>query len=126
MKTVTHLLQGSLIASAVLASAGAAGAQETSPLPTSTQEEVMSAEDLGELSGGTGVTVAVLTEQTLGAVNAGNTVTGQTVGSGAVNIASGAFSGFDGVGNFVINTGHNNNLQSSMNVSVVLTPPSTP
>jgi hypothetical protein len=125
MKTVTHLLQGSLIAAAVLASAGAAVAQEASPLPAS-EEEVLSAEDLGELSGGTGVTVAVLTEQTLGAVNAGNTVTGQTVGSGDVNISSGAFSGFDGVGNFVINTGHNNNLQSSMNVSVVLTPPSTP
>jgi hypothetical protein len=36
------------------------------------------------------------------------------------DIGSNAFSGFDGVGNFVLNTGHNNNLQSSLNVSIVL------
>ena len=84
---------------------------------------MLSLEDLGELSGGTGVHVDVLTEQTLNAVNSGNSVTGDTVGSGQVNIGANAFAGYNGVGNFVINTGHNNNLQSSMNVTVVLAPP---
>lgn len=82
----------------------------------------MSTDDLGALSGGTGVDVDVITEQTLTAVNTGNTVTGQTVTSGQINIGANAFSGFEGVGNFMMNTGHNNNLQSSMNVSVVLAP----
>lgn len=79
-------------------------------------------EDMGALSGGTGVEVIVDTDQFLTATNNGNSVTGDTVSSGQVNLGSGTFSGYDGIGNFVINTGHNNNLQSSMNVSVVLAP----
>lgn len=120
----TNYLPGLFLA-AGLAFASAAFAQEN---PTSTtaapaaDEEVMSTDDLGALSGGTGVDVNVITEQTLTAVNTGNTVTGQTVTSGQINIGANAFSGFEGVGNFMMNTGHNNNLQSSMNVSVVLAP----
>jgi hypothetical protein len=75
------------------------------------------------LAGGTGVDIVMITDQTLTALNSGNTVIGETVGSGQVNLGSGAFSGYSGLGNFVINTGHNNNLQSSMSVSVVLAPP---
>ena len=70
-----------------------------------------------------GVDVMMITDQTLTATNHGNTVIGETIGSGQVNIGSNAFSGYSGLGNFVINTGHNNNLQSSMNVSIVLAPP---
>jgi hypothetical protein len=126
MMSVTKL-RGILIA-AVLASAGAASAEEialnasVSPAPVG-ETELLSLEDMGALSGGTGVEVVIDTGQVLTATNTGNSVTGDVVGSGQVNIGSGAFSGYDGIGNFVINTGHNNNLQSSMNVSVVLTPP---
>ena len=126
MKSVTRV-RGILFAVA-LASAGAASAQEASltasasPAPAD-EAELLSSEDMDALSGGTGVEVVIDTGQVLTATNTGNTVTGDTVGSGAVTIGSGAFSGYDGIGNFVINTGHNNNLQSSMNVSVVLTPP---
>jgi hypothetical protein len=49
-------------------------------------------------------------------------VNGDTIGSGAVNLGSGAFNGYDGIGNFVINTGHNNNLQGSISVSIAMTP----
>lgn len=79
-------------------------------------------EDMDALAGGTGVDVTVITEGTLDAVNSGNTVSGDVVGSGQVDIGQAAFSGYSGLGNFVINTGHNNNLQSSMNVSVTLAP----
>jgi hypothetical protein len=126
MKSVTKV-RGILIA-AVLASAGIASAEETaltasaSPAPAD-ETELLSLEDMNALSGGTGVEVVIDTGQVLTATNTGNTVTGDTVGSGAVTLGSGAFSGYDGIGNFVINTGHNNNLQSSMNVSIVLTPP---
>lgn len=126
MKSVTKV-RGFLIA-AVLASAGAASAQETtltasaSPAPAD-GTELLSLEDMDALAGGTGIEVVIDTGQVLTATNTGNSVTGDTVSSGQVNLGSGAFSGYDGIGNFVINTGHNNNLQSSMNVSVVLTPP---
>lgn len=126
MKSVTKV-RGILIA-AVLASAGIASAEETaltasaSPAPAD-ETELMSLEDMEALSGGTAIEVVIDTGQVLTATNTGNTVIGDTVGSGAVTLGSGAFSGYDGIGNFVINTGHNNNLQSSMNVSVVLAPP---
>ncbi|HWA00771.1 MAG TPA: hypothetical protein VG841_10715 [Caulobacterales bacterium] len=91
--------------------AGAQGADEGA---------VLSAEDLEALAGGDGVDVNVITDQTLTAINSGNTVSGQTVTSGQINMTDGAFANFNGVGNFVMNTGHNNNLQSNLNVDVVL------
>ena len=122
MKTATTLLKGAILAGG-LAFASSAAAEEA-PTPVSADEaEMLSLEDMAALSGGDGVTVAVITDQTLNAVNAGNQVIGDVVGSGQVTLGSGAFSGYSGLGNFVINTGHNNNLQSSMNVSVVLAPP---
>lgn len=127
--SVTHLRV--IWIAAALAFPGAASAQET-PLPASAtpasadETELLSLEDMNALSGGTGVEVLVDTVQVLTATNTGNTVTGDVVSSGEVNIGSGAFSGYDGIGNFVINTGHNNNLQSSMSVSIVLAPAPTP
>ncbi|MEQ1808373.1 MAG: hypothetical protein ABL889_00505 [Terricaulis sp.] len=125
MKSVTHL-RGILFAAA-LVSAGAASAQDTllasASLATADEAELLSSEDMDALSGGTGVEVVIDTDQVLTATNTGNSVIGDVVGSGQVNLGTGAFSGYNGLGNFVINTGHNNNLQSSMNVSILLTPP---
>lgn len=127
MKTVSQNLRGVVLA-AGLAFAGVAAAEEV-PSPALAQPaqagepELLSMEDMDALAGGTGVDVTTITQSTMDAVNSGNTVTGETVGSGQVNIGSAAFAGYNGLGNFVINTGHNNNLQSSMNVSVVLAPP---
>lgn len=127
MKSVTQVVRG-LFFAAGLASASFASAEETpssaSTSPAEASEpELLSMEDMESLAGGTGVEVNVITEGTLDAVNSGNTVTGETVGSGQVEIGQGAFSGYSGLGNFVINTGHNNNLQSNMAVSVTLAPP---
>ncbi|MFZ2029405.1 MAG: hypothetical protein WAU68_03775 [Vitreimonas sp.] len=124
MKSVTQFFHGGLFVAA-LAFAGVASAQDApSPAPAGADNaEVMSNDDLNALSGGTGVTVEVITQGTLNAVNSGNTVSGDVVSSGQVNVGADAFSGYSGIGNFVINTGHNNNLQSNMSVSVVITPP---
>jgi len=127
MKSVTKNLRGAIFV-AGLASASLAAAEEgpsaASVLEQSAGEpELLSMDDMDALAGGTGVDVQVITEGTLTAINTGNTVTGETVGSGQVNIGANAFSGYSGLGNFVINTGHNNNLQSNMSVSVVLAPP---
>ncbi|MGD9981260.1 MAG: hypothetical protein AB7H66_01000 [Hyphomonadaceae bacterium] len=126
MKSVTQVK--GLLTAAALAFAGAASADEApAPAPAGSappeNAELLSVEDMDALSGGTGVEVVIDTGQVLTATNTGNTVTSEVVGSGQVNIGSGAFAGYEGVGNFVINTGHNNNLQSSMNVTIVLTPP---
>ncbi len=127
MKTMTTILKGAVLAGA-LAFANTAAADEL-PSAQSLPDEGMtelSLEDMDALAGGTGVDVVLITDQTLTATNTGNTVTGDVVGSGQVNLGSGAFSGYSGLGNFVINTGHNNNLQSSMSVSVVLAPTPKP
>jgi hypothetical protein len=120
MKSVSQFTNGLCIA-AVLAFAGAASAQEGPQAPA--DAEVLSMEDMDALAGGTGVTAIAITEQTLNAVNNGNSVNAEVVNSGQVNIGANAFSGYSGMGNFVINTGHNNNLQSSMSVTLVLAPP---
>lgn len=127
MKAVTIIVQG-MLCTAGLVFATSAFAQETptrAPTAAMASDSIMSNDDLNNLSGGTGVTIAAITNQTLTAINSGNSVNGETVTSGDANIGSNAFSGFDGIGNFVVNTGHNNNLQSSMNVTIVLAPPGT-
>jgi len=123
MQTVTQYLRGIFFAAGLAMASTAAAQQAPEPLPAGDGAEVLSLEDMEALSGGTGFEIVVDTGQVLTATNTGNTVSGDVVGSGQVNIGSNAFSGYNGIGNFVINTGHNNNLQSSMNVSVVLAPP---
>lgn len=126
MQTVTTLLKGAALASglafATIASADELPSAQSSPDLGVTE---LSLEDMEALAGGTGVDIVTITDQTLTATNTGNTVTGDVVGSGQVSLGANAFSGYSGLGNFVINTGHNNNLQSSMSVSVVLAPPGT-
>lgn len=122
MQTVTKFLKGAAFAGG-LASAGLASAEDLPVSLPADAAEVLSLEDMDALAGGTGVDIVMITDQTLTALNTGNTVIGETVGSGQVNLGARAFSGYSGLGNFVINTGHNNNLQSSMSVSVVLAPP---
>jgi hypothetical protein len=85
--------------------------------------EVVSLDELGNYAGGTGLTLGVLTNPVLTGLASGNTVTGVDVTSGGITIETDAFSGYDGIGNFVINSGHNNVLQSTVNVSIVMTPP---
>lgn len=83
----------------------------------------VSSADLGRLRAGDGKTVyQAVTEQTLAATNSGNVVSGTTIGSGAVTFGPNALSGFSGVGNFVVNSGHNNNLQGAITVNVLITP----
>lgn len=80
--------------------------------------------DLDEVRGGDARAVA-LTEQNLDAVNSGRIEAG-VVNSGAVNIDGAAFSNFEGVGNFVMNTGHLNNIQSSLSVTIIMAPAPAP
>jgi hypothetical protein len=85
--------------------------------------EIASDATLDSASGrGTTNVGAALTEQSLSAINTGNTVKGDTVSSGAISLQDSALSGFAGIGNILMNTGHNNNLESNMSVTVIVTP----
>ncbi len=104
------------VAAAVLVLAShalAAPAQTTPSLP-----QPLSSSDLANLSGGSSI---ALTNQNLDAVNSGNQVNADTITTGDINVPKGAFDGFSGVGNFVFNTGNNNNLQGTLSVTI-LTP----
>ena len=81
--------------------------------------EALSLEELGEESGMQGVYIYAGANQNLTATNSGNSITANTVGSGDITLAEGAFAGFAGIGNFVVNSGHNNNLQGSMSIIIV-------
>ena len=105
-----HISIFAFSAVAILA-AGQAIAGEKPVLPAA-----VPADDLAGMSGGASVAV---TNQNLSAVNSGNTVSANTLTTGDVTLQSDAFSGFNGIGNFVINTGNNNNLQGSLSVTVI-------
>lgn len=79
----------------------------------------LSAEALAELSGGTGGTIG-LSYQALSAANSGNSIEAQSLVTGNVTLGSNSLSGFNGIGNFVFNTGNNNNLQGALSVTIMV------
>lgn len=81
--------------------------------------QALSLEELGNESGRQGIYVYAGANQNLTATNSGNSITADTVGSGDITLAEGAFAGFAGIGNFVVNSGHNNNLQGSLSIIIV-------
>jgi hypothetical protein len=75
--------------------------------------------DLADMSGGASPSGVAITNQTLTALNAGNTVNANSLVTGDVTLQPGAFNGFNGIGNFVFNTGNNNNLQGTLSVTII-------
>jgi hypothetical protein len=124
------ILRASVLAFAVLSAAGAARA---APPVAPTQAPVaptggfahgakpITDAELQDYSGGAAAAVG-MSEQQLTAIDTGNSVKADSVVNGSVNLSPGAFSGFSGLGNFVINTGNNNTLQGTMSVNIVMTP----
>ena len=92
----------------------ARAAEAAAPLP-----EPLPASDLAAISGGANTINMALSKQALTAVNSGNQVNGDSVVTGNVNVDPSAFNGFNGIGNFVFNTGNNNNLQGSLSVTIL-------
>jgi hypothetical protein len=84
-----------------------------------TNPQALSASELQALSGGANRTDMAVSSQTLSALNSGNQVNADSVQTGNVTLSPGAFNGFNGVGNFVFNTGNNNNLQGTLSVTVL-------
>lgn len=94
-------------------------ARSPPPLRSARPPLALSLDELAGENGREGVRIDVRNNQSLRATNYGNTITAGTVGSGDIAISGGAFAGFSGVGNFVVNSGHNNNLQGSLSITIV-------
>ena len=103
------------------AAVGRSASSPLAPVPSAAapKPEPLAADELSGLTGRQGFTSTILSDQDLTAINNGNSVTAQSVSSGQIMIGPGAFQGFAGVGNFVINSGHNNNLQGAITINVV-------
>lgn len=77
--------------------------------------------ELSAFNGGQDAGVQVQATQTLTATASGNSIAGDLL-SGDVTFSDNALDNFSGVGNVVINTGANSNLQGSILVTVVGAP----
>jgi hypothetical protein len=121
----------SILASiALFAVTGAPGLALAAELPLSGPEvklapatdtpEVLNQDALANESGGTDVHVNetnALSQQDLTATSTGNSVVGN-IATGQVTFAAGALGNFNGIGNFVVNTGANNIVQGSINLTI--------
>ncbi|MFT4074219.1 MAG: hypothetical protein QM647_01725 [Asticcacaulis sp.] len=111
---------------ALIAFSAPAFAQEV-PLPPApaapdTQEPApLALEELDGISA-EGSTTNVVTNQNVNATNSGNTINADTVQNGDINFTGNALTGFSGIGNFVNNTGNNNNLQGTISVTITGAP----
>ncbi|HEY4077221.1 MAG TPA: hypothetical protein VGM26_09855 [Rhizomicrobium sp.] len=111
----------SMVAMLSLTAASHAFAADAQSVAADVLPKALSSDDLAVLSGGAGPSGVAISQSTLTAVNAGNAVNAENVVTGSISMAPNTFDGFNGVGNFVFNTGNNNNVQGSLNVTI-LTP----
>lgn len=116
-------LRAGLGASALFLSAGALAQQ--APAPESAADDakiairsepgLLSLDELAQLRGGETI---VLNNQVLQGLTAGTLVGDYTAGT--ISLSDNALSNFNGVGNFVINTGALNTMQAGMTLTVNL------
>jgi hypothetical protein len=89
---------------------------------TITDPPALSDDDLAALRGAQHVTMTVATEQAQTAISTDNSVSADSIVNGDIVIDDGALSDFNGIGNFVFNTGNNSTLQGNLSVIVITTP----
>jgi hypothetical protein len=119
-----------ILALGLLCISGPAFAETPSPellspataAPDPSQPVPLALDELGDVSAGAGTITNVVSSQDLTATNSGNTITAGTVQNGDINFSGDALTGFSGVGNFVSNTGNNNNLQGSISINIIGAP----
>ena len=96
--------------------------------PLSVEPSALNADALANLAGGSepsdsSADPSPISVQVLTASNTGNSINAQSVSSGYISISGSALSNATGIGNYVFNTGHNNNLQGSITVNVIMGAP---
>ena len=102
--------------------AATSGVARSAPAPmgnvAAQQDPVVTDAELANYRGGQNV---VTGNQTLNSNTTGNTINGNYT-AGSINILNSAFSNFNGIGNFAINTGAQVSLQSAMNLTINVSP----
>lgn len=83
-------------------------------LEAQSESPIMTMSELDSMRGGTQIAI---NSQTLNAENTGNTIGGDFT-AGDVSLADNALSGFNGLGNFVFNTGAQSALQAGLSVTI--------
>ncbi len=117
MLRILVLTAAALCCGVATATAGAPDAPNAGPVPA---RESLPVEALGQLSGGQ-VPAQAANYSVTEAINSGNTVTANSIATGSITVQPGAMN-YHGIGNFVWNTGQNNNLQGVLNVNIVMAP----
>jgi len=123
-RLIPTCLTVALAATAFSVSAFAQEAPANIPAPAISDVQEPTPLALDELSdiSAEGAVTNIVTNQNLNATNSGNTINADTVQNGDINFSGNALTGFSGVGNFVTNTGNNNNLQGTISVVVTGAP----
>ena len=120
--TRTHgylLALGMLVMPAtVLAAESVPARQNIAVAATSPELVPLSPEALDDVRAGEDTTVNVRSSQQLTATSSNNSITAGVIQNGNVDLSGNAMNGFSGVGNFVMNTGNNNVLQSNISVNI--------
>lgn len=80
---------------------------------------VLSLEELSRIHAGEAPQFTVTNNQSVTASSTANVISAGTLTSGGVSFSQGAFGGFSGIGNIVVNTGNNNAIQGTLSVTVV-------
>ena len=83
-------------------------------LEAQSESPIMTMSELDSMRGGAQIAI---NSQTLNAENTGNTIGGDFT-AGDVSLADNALSGFNGLGNFVFNTGAQSALQAGLSVTI--------
>jgi hypothetical protein len=117
------MLRIALVAAALGMITPAAAQQQSSPSTDPLTGAILDQSALAAETAVPSVVTMGVSSQTLTATNRGNSVEGDVVETGEITIAPDAFSGFSGIGNFIMNTGNNNNVQGAVSVVVVMAPP---
>jgi hypothetical protein len=70
------------------------------------------------------ISADIISDQELSAINTGNAISAGSITNGPISIGTNAFSGFNGIGNFLMNTGNQNNIEGTLSVNIVASPSS--
>lgn len=111
---ITPLALAASPINAQVAQTQATPASTSAPANTSADTVIISLGELEDIRGGTQIAI---NNQTLNAENTGNSISGGFT-AGDVNLADNALSDFNGLGNFVFNTGAQSSLQAGLSVTI--------
>jgi len=116
-------LAGAVLASVLGTASGIEPREAPAPSAAPAYSEPLGDGRLAEIWGGAEPAPTPAAASVLSSTNTGNTIKAAgSVASGPIDFSGAALQNFAGIGNFVFNTGNNNNLEGSITVNVTMAP----